>query len=243
METRKNSASVTQRAVDSVIDGLYLDRMNAGLKPRWTLRAPNQAAIATFLAELGDADFPPPFSYTEVGASRHNAERPRGYDLDHNRVQIGSGGHDFETACAALRAWRMFPAPWTRIAPANTPIGVGEIVVMQAHALGLWWMNAARIVYTIDEHGAERRFGFAYGTLLAHVEQGEERFSVELRADGSVWYDLRAFSRPRYWPVRLGKGIARRLQARFVRESQASMKAAVAAGAAPAGEGRLRVPA
>ena len=74
------------------------------------------------------------------------------------------------------------------------------------------------------------RFGFAYGTLFAHVEQGEERFSVELREDGSVWYDLRAFSKPRYWPVRIAKPIARRLQAKFVRDSQASMRAAVTAG-------------
>jgi uncharacterized protein (UPF0548 family) len=203
--------------------------MTVATKPRWSLRAPNRARTGAFLAAQLAADPPPPFSYLEVGASRHNAERPRGYALDHNRVQIGIGEAAFESACAAVRAWRMFPSPWTRIAPANTPIRVGEIVVMQAHALGVWWMNAARIVYTIDEH-RPRRFGFAYGTLPAHVEEGEERFSVELHEDGSVWYDLRAFSRPRYWPVRLGRRLARQLQARFVRDSQAAMRAAVAAG-------------
>ena len=131
----------------------------------------------------------------------------------------------------------MFPKPWTRISPADAPIRVGEIVVMQAHALGLWWMNAARIVYTIEEHGPAPRFGFAYGTLRAHVEEGEERFSVEQHEDGSVWYDLRAFSRPHYWPVRIGARIARRLQARFVRESQLAMQGAVKA----AGAGLARV--
>src|SRR5204862_5683672 len=98
----------------------------------------------------------------------------------------------------------------------------------QAHARGLWWLNACQIVYVLDEAGPVRRFGFAYGTMEAHVEQGEERFSVELHPDGSVWYDLRAFSRPRYWPVRIGKRIARRLQARFVRESQLAMRTVVA---------------
>jgi uncharacterized protein (UPF0548 family) len=122
----------------------------------------------------------------------------------------------------------MFPSPWTRISPADAPIRVGEIITLQAHVLGIWWLNACEIVYVIDELGAVRRFGFAYGTLRAHVESGEERFSVELHPDGSVWYDLRAFSRPRYWPVRLGKRIARRLQARFVRDSQSAMRAAVA---------------
>jgi uncharacterized protein (UPF0548 family) len=137
----------------------------------------------------------------------------------------------------------MFPAPWTRIAPENAPLQVGGIVVMQAHAMGLWWLNGAEIVYLIDERAGgadtvERRYGFAYGTLPAHVEQGEERFSVELHTNGSVWYDLRAFSRPRYWPVRIGERFARRLQARFVRDSQAAMRAAVVAGSIRPGVAR-----
>ena len=202
--------------------------MAVALNPRWSFRAPAGAELAAFLDAQRDEGAAPEYSYPEIGASRHNAQRPLGYDLDHNRVQIGTGMADFKAAGAALRAWRMFPAPWTRIAPANAPIQVGEIVAMQAHALGLWWLNACRIVYVLDEQGPMQRFGFAYGTLLAHVEQGEERFSVELHADGRVYYDLRAFSRPRYWPVRLGKLIARRLQARFVRESQAAMRGAVA---------------
>ncbi|HEX2852454.1 MAG TPA: DUF1990 domain-containing protein [Opitutaceae bacterium] len=187
------------------------------------------------------------FSYAEVGASERGA--PAGYNLDHNRVRLGSGDADFSAACAALRAWRMFPAPWTSITPNTEPIAVGKVVAMQARALGLWWLNACRIVYVIDEttpaakplergnppneserERVVRRFGFAYGTLPAHVEQGEERFSVEQLADGSVWYDLRAFSRPRFWPVRLAKPVARALQRRFVRESLAAMQRAVRGG-------------
>jgi uncharacterized protein (UPF0548 family) len=190
------------------------------------LRSPSERDVSAFLEANRKVEG---FSYLEVGASRHNAERPRGYAIDHNRIEIGRGTEDFEAGCDAIRQWRTFPRPWTRISLPDTPIRIGETVVMQAHALGLWWLNAARIVYTLDENGATRRFGFAYGTLPAHVEQGEERFSVELDSDGRVWYDLRAFSRPRYWPVRIGEDLARRLQARFVRESQASMLAAVAA--------------
>jgi uncharacterized protein (UPF0548 family) len=170
-------------------------------------------------------------SYSEVGLSRDGA--PAGYNLDHNRVLIGQGENDFAAACDALRAWRMFPKPWTDITPANAAIHEGQVVAMQANALGLWWLNACRIVYVLDEHEPVRRFGFAYGTLAAHVEQGEERFSVELHNDGAVWYDLRAFSRPRFWPVRLAKPLARRLQLRFVRDSQRAMQAAVREFAAP----------
>ena len=204
--------------------------MGTPTTPRLSLWAFRPERVAAFLAALNADEESPAFSYLEVGASRHNAERPLGYDLDHNRVRIGEGAADFETACAALRAWRMFPASWTRISPEHAPIEVGAIVAMQAHALGLWWMNAARIVYTIGEDGPVRRFGFAYGTMRPHVEEGEERFSVELQPDGGVWYDLRAFSRPRYWPVRIGRRLARRLQQKFVRDSQLAMRAAVAAG-------------
>jgi uncharacterized protein (UPF0548 family) len=192
--------------------------------PRWSWREPTREAVMAFLARQTGA----PWGYRDVGATADNTRAPAGYTLDHNRAKLGEGTAAFDAACAALRAWRMFPAPWTRIGPAGAPIRVGETLAMQAHALGFWWMNACRIVYVIDELAPVRRFGFAYGTLSAHVEEGEERFSVELLADGSVWYDLRAFSRPRYWPVRLAKPLARRLQWRFVRESQAALQRAVA---------------
>lgn len=191
-------------------------------RPLWFWSEPSGETVAQFLEEEAKGKF----SYTEVGASRDGA--PAGYAIDHNRVRLGEGEKVFAAACAELRAWRMFPAPWTMILPARAPIKEGTLVAMQAHALGLWWLNACRIVYVIDEAGPVRRFGFAYGTLAAHVEQGEERFSVELREDGSVWYDLRAFSRPRFWPVRLAKPLARGLQKRFARESLAAMKKAVA---------------
>ena len=202
--------------------------MRDPLQPRYSLRPPSAGLVVVFLREQ---DASGQFSYEERGATRDDSVRPAGYTIDHNCVRVGQGETDFRSACAALRAWRMFPGPWTKISPADAPIREGQTVAMQAHALGLWWLNACRIVYVMDETRADgpvvRRFGFAYGTLNAHVEQGEERFSVELHADGSVWYDLRAFSRPRFWPVRLGKPLARRLQRRFVRESKAAMIAAV----------------
>jgi uncharacterized protein (UPF0548 family) len=187
----------------------------------WSLRRPSRQVIHDFLARQRQE----PFSYPEVGQSEGGT--PAGYDLDHNRVRLGEGPAVLEAACAALRRWEMFPGPWTRIEPADAPIAEGTVVAIVAHVLGIWWLNACRIVYVLDETEPVRRFGFAYGTLTGHAERGEERFSVELLADGSVWYDVRAFSRPRYWPVRLGYPLARRLQRRFVRGSQAAMKRAV----------------
>ncbi len=199
--------------------------MSGSQNPEWSLTAPTNAVVDEFLRRQAAAEL----SYREVGASSGGA--PAGYNLDHNRVRLGEGAAAFEAGCAALRRWKMFPGPWTRIAPAEAPLDVGTVVAMQARAFGLWWLNACRIVYVVDETEPVRRFGFAYGTLRAHVEQGEERFSVEWLPDDSVWYDLRAFSRPRYWAVRLAKPLARKLQRRFVRESQRAMVTAVKASA------------
>jgi uncharacterized protein (UPF0548 family) len=51
----------------------------------------------------------------------------------------------------------------------------------------------ARVVYVVND---QTRRGFAYGTLAGHPESGEESFMVELADDGSVWFEVRAFSRP-----------------------------------------------
>lgn len=72
------------------------------------------------------------------------------------------------------------------------------------------------------------RFGFAYGTLPRHVEQGEERFLVE-RVGDEVFYDILAFSRPRHPSARLGYPLMRRWQKRFGHDSAAAMRRAVQA--------------
>jgi len=188
----------------------------------WHWQKPSERTIEAF--RVGQAGHAHP--YAEVGASRDRT--PAGFNIDHNRVQLGKGAADFATACDAVRRWQMFPAPWTEIYPPGAPIRVGQVVAVLAHAFGLWWTNACRIVYVLDETTLVRRFGFAYGTLPDHVECGEERFSVEWTADDAVWYDLRAFSRPRHWSARLAYPLARRLQRQFAIDSKASMCAAVA---------------
>jgi uncharacterized protein (UPF0548 family) len=188
----------------------------------WSIFKPSEETLATFL--IAQSSLPP--SYAEVGATA--ATPPAGYTVDHNRVQLGAGQAVFDAACNALRRWQQFPAPMASIHPATTPIQPGYTVVMLARVLGLWWLNGARIVYVIDEATPLRRFGFAYGTLPDHVERGEERFCIEHHADDTVWYDILAFSRPRYWMTRLAYPLARRMQKRFVEQSKAAMVRAVA---------------
>ena len=94
----------------------------------------------------------------------------------------------------------------------------------------MWRLNACRIVYPIDEVGSAGRFGFAYGTLPAHAEGGEERFLIEGdRAGDDVWYDIRAFSRPNHFVTRLGYPLVRCIEKQFTRDSTAAMLNAVRA--------------
>jgi uncharacterized protein (UPF0548 family) len=185
------------------------------------LRKPDDRKIRAFLSAQKDQ----PFSYAHVGASR--GQPPSGYTVDHNRVRLGEGPEAFERAMEAVRAWKMFAMPWIQLSWPDTPIKEGEIVAVLVSFLGLWSLNAARIVYVIEESGPDKRFGFAYGTLPEHGERGEERFTVEFHAkDQSVWYDVCAFSRPNLL-ARLGYPVARAMQRRFARDSKAAMQKTV----------------
>jgi uncharacterized protein (UPF0548 family) len=107
-------------------------------------------------------------------------------------------------------------------------------VAVVARVLGVWWVNACRVVYVVDQDGPVARSGFAYGTLPGHAESAEERFLAEWdRADDSVWYDILAFSRPRHPLARLGYPLTRRTQRRFARDSAAAMLRAVGVGPPP----------
>jgi uncharacterized protein (UPF0548 family) len=174
------------------------------------LREPSDADVAKFIASQRAL----PYTYAEVGTT--NATPPAGYNVDHNRIQLGNGEATYQRAVEALKKWRQFELGWVVIVPRGVRVEVGATVAVKARAFGTWSLNATRVVYTIEE---SRRFGFAYGTLPDHVEKGEERFLVEWLADDSVWYDILAFSRPQHPLVRLTARLARRLQAHFARDS------------------------
>lgn len=181
---------------------------------------PNRDSVIAFLS----AQQSQPFSYDDVGSSRREA--PKGYIVDHNRMKLGQGVQAFERAKCAVTKWKMFDMPWIELCWPDTPVQLGANVAVVISHLGFWSMNACRIVYVIDEHGSSEKYGFAYGTLPDHGERGEERFTVELNADQTVWYDLYAFSRPSTI-ARVAYPFTRLLQKRFARDSKAAMQKAV----------------
>jgi uncharacterized protein (UPF0548 family) len=143
-----------------------------------SLSRPSRETIARFL----DVQREQPFTYPDPGLTR-NGEAPPGFAVDRYRREIGRGKDAFDAACAAVRRWEMFQLGWVEICWPDAPIVPGTTVGVLARVAGLWWLNACRIVYVLDE---PRRFGFAYGTLPGHAESGEERFSIEWNQDDSV---------------------------------------------------------
>ena len=184
------------------------------------IRRPSIRDIDAFLERQARSSF----SYAEVGASAATA--PHGFTVDTNRACLGKGVETFRAAALALRRWQMFNLGWVHLRADRDPPSPGTNVAVTVHLAGLWWLNACRVVYIVDEPA---RFVLAYGTLDDHAESGEERFSAELKADDSVWYKIVAFSRPRHPIARVGRPFARAMQRRFARDSLQAMRRAVSA--------------
>ena len=185
-------------------------------------RRPSRETIRGFLASQSKLDF----TYLASGATQ--GEPPAGYIVDHTRIRLGAGEQVFTRAKACLESWGQFDLGWVEAWPADTPLRSGEVVAIVSRLFGIWWLSACRIVYVVSESGSIIRFGFAYGTLPDHAGTGEERFLIEWNQESDeVWYDILAFSRPRWLVARLGYPYMRSLQRRFGKDSTAAVAKAV----------------
>jgi uncharacterized protein (UPF0548 family) len=180
------------------------------------LAKPSPEEIARFVAAQADL----PHSYAPVGMTR-DEEAPPGWADDRHRTVLGPGRDAFDRAKGLVRRWTMFDLGWIELHARDAPIAPGTGVGVLARSAGLWVLNAARIVYVVDEPD---RFGFAYGTLPGHVEAGEELFLVEHTPEDLVTYSIRALSRPRALLARAAYPWVRREQSRFGEDSLAAMR-------------------
>lgn len=150
-----------------------------------------------------------------------DSQTPPGFAHDRTRSRLGHGNIDFLAAKRAFERWKMFELGWVQVANPGISIAAGEIVAVEARTLGLWTLNLSRILETVDQPA---QFGFLYSTTELHVEQGEERFILELNVpNGEVCYELEAISRPRQTLARLGFPLTRAFQHRFARGSHRRM--------------------
>ena len=74
---------------------------------------------------------------------------------------------------------------------------------------------------------AGRRFSLGLCSLTGHQLAGEERFQVELHADGSVLYDIFLFSRPDTLLAWASLPVVKVQQVRYVLGSLGAVQAAV----------------
>ena len=145
-----------------------------------SLRKPSAESIRRFLAAQAKLDF----TYSAVGATAN--QPPAGYVVDHTRIKLGEGEPVFQAAKAALQRWEQFDLGWLEAWPPETPIQTGEVVAIMARAIGLWWLNACRIVYVVDESGpitqvrlrlrhVARSCGERRGAILDRVGPGRQQ--------------------------------------------------------------------
>jgi len=161
-------------------------------------------------------------TYREVGASA--GTMPLGYR--HDRWEIDLGAFDEDT-------FRRLAAGFT-IAPGG-PITAGLTFALVVPLPVGYVTGVGRVICVTDQ---PEDYGFVYGTLPAHPEQGEEAFHVA-RHGGRLVLTVIAFSRPRHPAARLGGPLTRALQLRANRSYLRAMRRAAAPESSAARRGPL----
>ncbi|MFG2299024.1 DUF1990 family protein [Streptomyces sp. NPDC048603] len=167
----------------------------------------------------------PVLTYPERGATRLRP-LPAGYRHLHHRTRIGHGHAVFEAAGSAVTDFRMHRATGASVR-ADGPAVPGARLEIAIGAGPLRIGAPCEVIWIPEEPD---RAGFAYGTLTGHPECGEEAFLVEIAADGTVWFEVTAFSRPAAWYTRLAGPLVPVLQRGYVRLLGHHLRALAASG-------------
>ena len=130
------------------------------------LRKPSEQDVRGFISQQQDSAF----SYPEVGASANDV--PNRYNVDRNRVLLGGGETTWHRAREAIRGWQMFNIPWLRLYWPTTPIEVGATVAISVEHFEFHSLNAARIVYVVDDDGSAKAINKLNGHKLWETKVG-----------------------------------------------------------------------
>jgi uncharacterized protein (UPF0548 family) len=181
------------------------------------LRRPDATTVARLLERSAhDA-----LTYEPVGVSLGRSV-PAGFRRHRWSTEL-HGDQAFERAAAAIRRWEVQRGSGLTVV-ADGDFVVGTNVVITA-PLPVGCVDVAcRIVAVIDEVD---RFGFAYGTLPVHPEQGEEAFIVD-RTASSTTFSVEAVSRSAYRLGRLAPFVNDRLQNQAIQRYLQAIDRAVA---------------
>jgi uncharacterized protein (UPF0548 family) len=150
-------------------------------------------------------------TYAAVGATLRGP-MPDGYHHETQHTVLPGGPDAFARAADGLRTWQAHRGIGATVIPDGPPVEAATVLV--SLPLGpLRVLAPCRIVAVVDEPA---RYGFAYGTLPGHPEEGEEAFLVRRGPDGPT-FEIRAFSRPADLLARLGGPVTRLVQRRATR--------------------------
>ena len=135
--------------------------------------------------------------------------QPIGFRHDRHQRVLGHGVETFGHAVSGLRGWHAHSGPGVRVFPAAVDIRAGATVIVTLGTPVVALAAPCRIVEVVDEPDC---WGFAYGTLPGHPEQGEEAFVVSMSPDTTVCFEIIAFSRPGELLVCLSGPVGRYIQ-------------------------------
>ena len=159
-------------------------------------RSPSEKYLEDLRRSLADL----PLTYEEVGATA-GPTLPKGYRHDRVSAEVGRGAGTWARAQEALRTWQAHRRAQATIYPGSAVIAAGTEVVATVRLGPLFVIAPCRVVYVTAEPD---RVGFAYGTLPGHPERGQEAFHLTRSDDGTVRFEIVAFSQPATAMARLG---------------------------------------
>ncbi|HEY8294945.1 MAG TPA: DUF1990 domain-containing protein [Micrococcaceae bacterium] len=158
---------------------------------------------------------------------------PVGYARVEHRVRVGRGAEAYGRLARGILGWGIQRGAGLTVTGADG----GEAGTMAAASMqpggrvvcgfGLgrlrlpvpcevvWVEKPAAVVVLPDGQTRPQRCGFGYGTLPGHPASGEEAFIARIEADGSVHFEVLAFSKPSGLIYKLG-GPVTALSQRFV---------------------------
>ena len=170
------------------------------------VRSADAATIAQLIEALGRAEP----TYEQTGAAL-TGELPVGFRHDHYTTVLGIGENTFHRAVEGLQTWQAHRLPFVRVVPSGAEIRPGATVIVLLGPSRLAIAAPCRVVAVVNEPS---RWGFAYGSLPGHPEQGEEAFVVSIAEDGPVAFQVTGFSKPADALLRLSGPFGRALQQR-----------------------------
>lgn len=180
----------------------------------FSIRRPSDRRLARLAADQAGRAL----TYAEVGATPDRL--PAGYV--HYRAEVDLGRFEpelFRRAAAALGRWDVQRGAGLAVFP-DEPIRPGVVFALAVRLPAGYATAAGRVIRVIDQPG---HFGFAYGTLPAHPECGEETFDL-LRENDRLLFRVIAFSRQRHPAARIGGPVARTIQRRVNRQYLTAMR-------------------